>query len=699
MPFHRRLQWWMPWFRAMRTLLTLGGACLLPAEPGNIDAPLRSPSDDLPGRVVHSWLANSFAAEKGHQFVPVNVCGIGVTADGTVFSAGVSEAFGGVASYKQGQFVTKYDYDSGWGSSSTSVVADADFVYIGTSAGLFRTRRGDTSYNKTPVLKGDFQGLALRNGELYVSDFGSHRVRVLSTATMKEVRSFSAVKPGPLAVGSDGRVWLIQGKPAKEPYLSFYTGGSKIASYARDGKPGPAIADFENPCAIAVDKKGRLMVGGLNKHCQVWIYDVSRAPARVGTFGTDGGIFSGVPGQYRPLKFHWIRGLGTDGAGNLYVASVYGTWYNVSIEAYSPSGKRLWDVHGLGNWLDTASADPVDENLLYTKENVYRIDWSKPPGREQSLEGFTVDRFKYPADNRVVEGHGPSHRLINGMRRIAGKLFLFCGAQGTGNLEIYKFGQGYIASPCGYVAGASIWRPGNGKRWPEDAESFIWTDSNHNGAPEAGEFASASQKPRWGSMHLDARAGIWQSSEDSIWYLPCEGLDRNGNPVYRRASETSYQIPREFPAGRLRRLFYIPSNDTLITGGSPETDENACSTIVCFDHWSDAGRRSRRWSINVPLDDKSYTPETSYGGGAAQAISACGNYLFIAYGYGYVRVHALEDGAYVGTLRPDINGFKGAGGTVDSDNALNVMLRTNGEYVLFLENAGRNHVMMFRWTP
>ena len=71
----------------------------------------------------------------------------------------------------------------------------------------------------------------------------------------------------------------------------------------------------------------------------------------------------------------------------------------------------------------------------------------------------------------------------------------------------------------------------------------------------------------------------------------------------------------------------------------------------------------------------------------------------MAYGYGYIRVHALKDGACIGTLRPDINGFKGGGGCVDSDNALNVTLRQNGEYVMFLESAGRNHVMMFRWTP
>lgn len=249
------------------------------------------------------------------------------------------------------------------------------------------------------------------------------------------------------------------------------------------------------------------------------------------------------------------------------------------------------------------------------------------------------------------------------------------------------------------MSGASTWRPQSGKRWPEDAETFIWTDDSGNGAPDPEEFASVEGKPRWGSMHLDADAGIWQCAGDTIWHMPCEGLDGRGNPIYHRTSEVAYPNPKTFPSGRLRRLFYIPNEDLLIAGGSPGTDENACNVLVCFDQWSDGAKRKERWSQQLPLDDMTYTPDTGYGGGAPQALFACGKHLFVAYGYGYVRVHGLGDGAYVGTIRPDINGFEGGGGTVDSDNALNVTLRSNGEYVVFLENAGRNHVMMFRWTP
>ena len=201
-------------------------------------------------------------------------------------------------------------------------------------------------------------------------------------------------------------------------------------------------------------------------------------------------------------------------------------------------------------------------------------------------------------------------------------------------------------------------------------------------------------------MHLDAAAGIWQcSGGGTIFHLPSEGLDERGNPIYRRASEVSYKYPTEFPGDRLRRLFYIPGEDVMIAGGSPGTEENACDLLICYDRWSDPAGRTNRWALNIPLNDKSYTPDTAYGGGAPVAMQACGKYLFVAYGYGLIRIHQLDNGGYVGTIRPDINGFKGSGGCVDSDNALNVTLRKNGEYVLFLENAGLNHVMLLRWTP
>jgi len=249
---------------------------------------------------------------------------------------------------------------------------DDNYVYIGTGVGLFRTRLGDEAYSRTPITGGKIRGQVLRDGELYLSDSAADKIRVLATGTMREVRSFPAPNLGSIAVAVDRRVWVIQGKPGKEP---FNLGSLKVISFSKEGQTGPEITDFENPCALTFGPKGRLLIGGVNRHSQIWFYDVSGPPKKVDNFGAEGGIFSGDPGMYQPQKFHWIRGLGFDAAGNLYVAGVLGSWYNALIEAYSPTGQRLWDICGLTGWLDTACTDPAGENIVYTKENAFTTRW------------------------------------------------------------------------------------------------------------------------------------------------------------------------------------------------------------------------------------------------------------------------------------------------------------------------------------
>ena len=302
---------------------------------------------------------------------------------------------------------------------------------------------------------------------------------------------------------------MIEGKPAKEPYLSFYTGGAKIVSFSKDGQragdrglreslrtgrgpEGPSAGRRAEPAQPGLDLRrlGETEEGGhvrrrgrhlLRRAGAIWAEEVPLDPRPGDRHGRK---------PLRRLRFRNVvqrldrslRPLGKTALGRP-----------------RPGQLARHGLHRPGR----------RDHRLHQRERL-QDGLDQPAGHEQSLAGFTVDRFKYPTDNRVTEGHGPAHRLINGVRRIGGKLFLFCGGQGTGSLEIYKFGKGFVAAPCGYVAGASTWRPGGGKRWPEDAESFIWTDNNNDGIADPGEFASVERKPRWGSMHLDANAGIWQ---------------------------------------------------------------------------------------------------------------------------------------------------------------------------------------------
>jgi len=76
-----------------------------------------------------------------------------------------------------------------------------------------------------------------------------------------------------------------------------------------------------------------------------------------------------------------------------------------------------------------------------------------------------------------------------------------------------------------------------------------------------------------------------------------------------------------------------------------------------------------------------------------------GDYIFIGYGMGHVRILNKADGKLVGTLRQNVNGWKGSDGQVDAACGMTVTLRKNGEYVVLFENAAWANIQMYRWCP
>ena len=156
------------------------------------------------------------------------------------------------------------------------------------------------------------------------------------------------------------------------------------------------------PLSVAVNNGGQLLVGGLNEHSQVWIYDISGTPTKVGTFGANKGIFSGTAGAFaNSAKLHWIKSIVVDVHDNIYTGCVYGTFWGDCIEKWDPSGSLIWRIFA-GTSLDCAGIDPDNDTEVYSKYHHYSLDYTKTtPGTKWSLKGFTVDRFKYPNDYRV----------------------------------------------------------------------------------------------------------------------------------------------------------------------------------------------------------------------------------------------------------------------------------------------------------
>ncbi len=64
-----------------------------------------------------------------------------------------------------------------------------------------------------------------------------------------------------------------------------------------------------------------------------------------------------------------------------------------------------------------------------------------------------------------------------------------------------------------------------------------------------------------------------------------------------------------------------------------------------------------------------------------------------------MRILSKADESLVGTLRQNVNGWKGSDSQVDAAYAMAVTLRKNGEYVVLFENAAWANIQMYRWCP
>lgn len=648
---------------------------------------VRSNTQTLPGTLTYSWIGNSFMDHSARAWVPDEVRDLCVASDGTVFTAGYAEAGGSGLGIKNGSFFGRYSgFNSGFGDPVKAVATDGTNVYWGGGNGVQRYGYVSSDKPNQTILQGSsITGLAYKSGRLFISDYTRNLVRVYATNTMTQIRQWSCPSPGKIAVDRDGRVWIIQYEAGSDPNTNLI--GRAILSFSDSGVIGSSITDAKNPLAITVNNANQLLVGGLDEPSQIRVYgNLSAKPVLVKTIGAKGGIFAGTPGLHAPLKFHQIRGLGVDGAGNLYVCMMYGAKaWGQSIEAYTSRGKLLWEVHGL-DYVDCAAIDPEAEMDAYDHQHHLALDYSKTNGKEWAFKGFTVNRFKYPNDPRLTFEGG--FRATVAAFRVRGKLFIAQTDQNGYPLNIYRFNaskDGEVAIPSVAFSGAN----------PDK----ISRDANGNGQFEPGETAPGAPG-YYQYLDITADGGICRIGDAQgpakITFYPCQGLDSVGNPIYTADSSTTWNAPPEF--GSIRKVVYDNANNVMYVGGQAVASlEDAVVRLCRYDNWT--GSRTKVWDVTIPYEDKRYTPEVSYGAGRALSVRQVGQYVFIQYGYGYIRVLDKDSGAYLGTIKPTLHGFSGGGGQVDITHGMTAFKRKNGEYILFTEDAGHNHIVMTRWLP
>jgi uncharacterized protein YjdB len=646
-----------------------------------------------PGTYSTSWLGNSFMNFNGRQVVTELINDICVSPNGVVFSAGYAESWGGGASYKasDGSFAGRYQRsETGFGDPLSCVAATDQYVYFGAGPGILRAKHGgvDGVYTVFKAAGGEVSGLYIKGDKLYASSANNNKIYVLKLSDMSVITSWNCDRPRHLTVDKNDNVWVVIHDPASPGGAKVW--GEKIRSFSPSGVPGPEIT-FDKPCAVAVDKDGLLLVGGWNENSQIWKYDVSGAtPTKVGTFGEDKGIFGGaVSGAFtNSAKLYWIRSIQVDADNNIYTSCGYGTFWGGSIEKWTPSGTLLWRDFA-GTSLDCAGIDPYNETEVYSKYHHYSLDYSKTtPGTEWSLKGYTVNQFKYPNDIRIDHLTDVGSRSLGaGAYRIGGKLFVARSHQEGYECELFRQDfatDGEVLVPSVMMATGS------------DANNHFYNSSTKTWYDRPKKEPS---KYSYGSWNIAKNGDLFTVIDGGKFvHYKFGGLDANNNPLWEDSNAETIVIPE---LSALSRIAYDSDNDVMyLAGDFPEngTNYNSFLTIKKFPNWS-TGNRTSSATATLPYNDSQYTAETSWGGGMASSIAQAGNYFFILYGYGHIRILKKSDLSLVGTLKQNCSGWPGSGGQVDSHFGLTAFKRLNGEYVLMFENAAWANIMIQRWCP
>ncbi len=695
--------------------------------------------EDLPCTV--SWVGNTFSGKDA--WVLQDVADLHVEADGTLFTNIFwDEAGGNVQQFKDGKLVRVARHTHGWGyEGGDAVAANSKHLFIvqgvdneggglkGDSwpakglrwSGVSRRLKSDITKpapfpgghgKEGDVLQGSFlavaefpqgkqgalRGAAASDTRLYVSSPLHDAVKAYDAETLQPAGEWKVDRPDKICLDREGCLWVLQ-RPAAagQPWAALRLGP--------DGAPRPQKIVFEaaaEPADLCVDGRDRLLVADAGPDQQVKIYEnSSKAPALKGSLGVKGGIWAGpVAGRFGDLRFNRPRGVGADAAGNVYVASsgsVAGG--STVIECCSPEGALKWRLMGL-TFVDLAALDPGSETDVFTKEERFSLDYSKPAGQEWAYAAYTVNPFKYPDDPRVHLG--PTHCWV---KRLGGAKLLFVSDMTAEYLAVLRFdpkSDGEVAIPCGLYSRRVIkgaWPP----HQPAKGE-WMWRDADGNGRIDAGEIQG------WGGdagglPEPDDAGAIWQATGGQIRCVPMAAPDARGIPQWDFAKARAWPKPAELD--EVRRVKYLAASDAMILGGNRGADKNQHwkpmgPVVCCYDRWSDPQKRKLRWNVVLPYQ------KGSQGHESAEPISfdVAGDCLFFGYTrglkeekvkYAFVRVHRLSDASPVGNLVAERE--LGEIGLLDIVESVSASRRSNGEYVVFLEDDYKSKVVMFRWKP
>jgi hypothetical protein len=711
---------------------------------------LGAPAQDFTSprlEAVTSWIGNSYGGAQ--QWVQQDIRAMAVMPDGTVFTnVEWDEAGGNAGEFRDGALVRYGKRTHGWGNGGgEAVAANSHYVYLGVSMsneggglkdpdtwppkgskwfGISRRLRTDISQGapfeggkggKGDTLKSSFlvvaempdkekkpiAGAAANDAQIFVADPYAKAVKVYDAETMKFITEWKVEQPGPLALDPFGGLWMLQRKTDSLP--------ASLTCFDMNGGNVRAVHPFEpeaQPLAFCVSRNGRIFVADDSAAQQVRMFTINKdwTLTAAGAFGEKGGIASGKPGAFGDRKLNHVTALGVDAKDNLYVAQdAQSGGGGTVLESYHlEDGALNWRLFGL-TFVDMADVDDASDTDVFTKEEHFRLDYTKPAGREWSYAGYTIDASRFLQDPRL-------HLWSAGawVRHIGGARVLFVNDMNADWLQVYRFDEktsGEVAIPSGLFAKKHIkkddaWPPNQ----PEKGE-WIWRDANGNGAFDAGEFAAhgGADAPAAQGWWVDRQGGVWLATETKgLRYFPCGGLDTHGNPQWDFATMQTFPHPEGFR--EVKRVRYDAASDTLYLGGTTAEDKNQHwkpmgPILARYDGWLH-GAKKLRWRVTLPYARGSAGHESC----EPMGFDVAGDFIFVpivgaskkeGVKTGRVEVFRASDGAAVGHFEPGDE--VGEVGLQDIRESLTAHRRADGEYIVLIEDDYKSKVVMYRWKP
>ena len=627
--------------------------------------------------------------------------------------------------------------------------------------------------------------------KLYVSNPWTNKIEVLDAETMKQVDSWELgdekyFAPGQIAADPDGNFWvahkvnLLDSKSGSANAISQYDPkGKRLSGHFRDRESLDTIGPFcfspdgkmyvfqKRDGVIAVGKPGELMN---------WFDSFNaEGPAvkrKLPCIGFPAGLTNDMP-KFHPhgefVDFLFLRNvtaLGCDATGNLYVAQdLASNGGGAVLECIAPGtetkdfahykmldAKVLWRLFGLC-FIDCATLDPEDENVVWTKEERFQIDWSKPDGKEWSMQALTLaSKNQFKGVESIKDSGSVWVRSFKD-----GSRYLFVNDMNSQWLQIYKVASSpngvnrsisateqFRKSPEAGAANKTDITPemiakidetakspyrdvqsvlffagkkpnfkmkGDFEDYPNEDCAWIWSQSKT-------DFSLSSDKTREPSAQgwwIDSNCDVWRATETKgIRRFPAQILETKSATDLNYDYQTMIEYPHPAEFSQVKRIRYDVATDALYLGGCATVDGvehknqhwKPMGAVVCrYDNFLkgiDPGKTEDKlaWKIVLPYVSGSSGHESC----EPMGFDIAGDYMFVPYtgasktvGFktGHVEVYRLKDGSSVGWMEPDPKTV-GEIGLQDIRECLSAHKRKNGEYVIFLEDDYKAKVVMFR---